>query len=278
MDEISWTQLRNVIWRQRWFVLVVFFLCTVGCLGASYLLPKSYDASVLVSISSEVSASGQLGGVSSQIGGLASILGVSADAGGLRAVALATLQSDQLTRSYIEDKGLVQVLFSRLWDAEKGVWKESDSKKAPTVWAATKYFGAKVRSVTENAKSGLITLTIRWSDPVLAAAWANELVATTNRYLREQAIVDTQRNIEYLTQQIAGTNVVSLQQSLYGLMEAEIKKQMLARGNDEYAFKVIDPAVVAEVQASPKPKVWLMIGILLGAMVSIGLAIVRAEW
>ena len=43
-------------------------------------------------------------------------------------------------------------------------------------------------SVDEDKKSGLITLSITWKDPQVAANWANDLVKQLNEQLREQAI------------------------------------------------------------------------------------------
>ena len=45
----------------------------------------------------------------------------------------------------------------------------------------------------EQEKSGLITLSISWNDPYVAAQWANDLVKQLNEQLREQAIADLEK-------------------------------------------------------------------------------------
>ncbi len=82
---------------------------------------------------------------------------------------------------------------------------------------------------------------ITWTNPEQAAAWANGLVAMTNDYLRSEAITEAQRNIDYLNQRAANTTLMPVKQVIYGILENEINKEMLARGTKEYALKVSIP-------------------------------------
>jgi hypothetical protein len=56
-------------------------------------------------------------------------------------------------------------------------------------------------------------------------------------------------------------------------MEEEIKKEMIARGRDEFALRVIDPAVPPEKESFPRPVLWtagaFLGGIFLGLLVSV---------
>jgi hypothetical protein len=134
-------------------------------------------------------------------------------------------------------------------------------------------FAKGVRGITENAKTGLVTMTISWKDPVQAAAWANGLVKLTNDYLRDKAIARSERNIQYLTSQAAKANALELRAAIFELLQNEIKTEMVSRGNDEYALKVIDPAAVPEKQASPQP-VLLSLSAALAALALYSLIIV----
>ena len=64
-------------------------------------------------------------------------------------------------------------MFPGKWDAEKKKWK--DRNDVPTDWEAFRMFDKNIRLVSVDRKSGLVTLTIDWKDPALAAAWANSL-------------------------------------------------------------------------------------------------------
>jgi len=86
----------------------------------------------------------------------------------------------------------------------------------------------------------------------------------TNEHLRKKALVDSQRNITYLNEAVSKTTVVDVQTAVYSLMEAELRREMLARGTEEYALKVIDPAIAPEIPSAPRPMLLVMTGGFLG--------------
>ena len=108
----------------------------------------------------------------------------------------------------------------------------------------------------------------------MAAAWANDMVKELNGRLQPDAVRDAQRSIDYLEAEARKTNVVELQQAIYRLIESQIKKTMVAKASDEYAFKVIDPARVPEEPVRPKPLVMVVLGFILGLIVSLFAAFV----
>lgn len=258
-NDIPQMDLREVIlifWRSRWLIASIVLLGALMGLAAAVLLQKKYTATILLSPVTQQSsgALGAIGATLSQLsGGVASLAGLSlGQEGGAKAEAIATLQSEALTTRYIRDNNLLPLLFSDRWDAAHNTWEDQGSRKPPSLWQGNAFFADRVRKVTESAKTGLVTMTITWSDPEMAARWANGVVGLANEYLRDRAIEESRRNITYLEQQAAKTNVVELRNAIYALMEAEIKKEMLARGSGEYALKVIDPAVAPELPSFPR--------------------------
>jgi LPS O-antigen subunit length determinant protein (WzzB/FepE family) len=105
--------------------------------------------------------------------------------------------------------------------------------------------------------------------------WANTLAKYVNDRLRVQAEKRAERNVAYLKNEIASTSVVSLEQSIGSLLESEMQKLMLARSNQEFAFRVIDPGVVPISPDSPGPLIVLAASILAGGFVSILVLVVR---
>jgi len=98
----------------------------------------------------------------------------------------------------------------------------------------------------------LVRLTVEWKDPVLAAKWANEFADLLNDRMRQRALSDAQTSIVYLREELGKTNEVVLQQSISRLIESEMQKITMARGNPEFAFKVIDRAEVPKRKSSPQ--------------------------
>jgi len=194
-----------------------------------------------------------------QLGGLASLAGINLGAaGGDSQMPLAVLKSREFAREFIESNNLIPVLLAH----------KMDSRSKPDIRDAVEYFDEEVRAVGQETKTGLITLSITWKDAALSAAWANELAQRANRRLRDQALAESERNVKYLQAQIASTSITSMQQSIGKVLESEMQKMMLARGNDEYAFKVVDKAFEPKKPAVPNKTVIIVASVLLGLLVS----------
>jgi hypothetical protein len=283
IDDKDAIELREVLGILRRNGLLVLTIAAIFGLVAgilSWALPKRYEASVVLSpVISQSGATG-LGAAStalSQIGGFASLAGlVTPGAGSAKAEAVATLKSEVLTERYIRENGLLPILFSDDWDSKRKAWRVTNPRLVPTLWKGNRLFARQVRTIAEDLKTGMVTLTITWTDPGYAAKWANGLVTLTNEYLRDEAVAESERNILYLKEQAAKTNVVGLQDAIYSLMEGEIKKQMLARGSRDFVLKVIDPATVPERASSPRPILWTSMGLLVGLLVALLMIWVRA--
>lgn len=277
-EELSLSDIFGAIRARRtWVAGLTVAFGAVG-IALALLLPPTYEASVVMTPVLEDADGAKLGGgagaLLSQFGGLAALGGINLGAGGKKSEALATLQSAALTQTFIDENQLLPILFASRWDPAKKSWKPSLFGDDPSLWDGELKFRKKVRSLSEDKKTGLITMTITWRDPELCAAWAKELVARTNSYLRNKAIAQSNKNIAYLNDQLGKTSVVDLQKAIYGLVEAEIKKIMVANGSDEYAFRVIDPPRVPEERSGPKRGMIivgsLLAGFVLGALLALG--------
>jgi uncharacterized protein involved in exopolysaccharide biosynthesis len=190
---------------------------------------------------------------------------------------VAIMTSEALTERYIESNNLLPILYADKWDGVRSRWKTDDAGKIPTAWKANRYFRDKIRNVTENPKTGLVSLTITWADPRQAAKWANDLVVMTNEYLRTRAINETERNIAFLQDQSKSNNVLSLQSAISSLTETQLKKVMIARGREQYALKVLDPATVPEKQSFPQRAIWISSAFSVGLFLSIVFVLLRGS-
>jgi uncharacterized protein involved in exopolysaccharide biosynthesis len=190
------------------------------------------------------------------LGGLASLAGVNIGGGGGQEP-IAVLRSKGFLREFIQAQNLQPVLLADARDGETADIRD-----------AVKRFEL-LRTVTEDKKTGLVSVSMRWKDPVTASIWANAMVRQLNDKLRSQALQEAQRNVDYLQKEIAGTSVVSLQQSMGRVLEGEMQKLMLARGSEEFAFKVIDPATPPKQRESPKRTLITLVATLAGGFIGL---------
>lgn len=273
--EITIEVIVSRVWHRKWLVVLLALVCAAMAGIAALVFPKSYVATLVAAPASNNSSGGALGGLgaaASQFGGLASLAGISVPGDSRKYESLAVLQSEALTDRYISSHNLLPVLYADQWDMGKNAWKSNDVAKIPTLWNANRYF-KKIRSVSTDAKTGLITLTIKWRDPVLAASWANGLVALTNEYLRNKAIAESELNLAYLNAEAAKTDVFPVKQGIYTMIQGEINKTMIAKGTSEFSLKVLDPAVAPEKPSSPQFAIWVLAGFFGGAFFSSFLAL-----
>jgi len=270
-QEVNLSELTDALRRSKVLVLCVTAIFGAAALAAAFLFPKKYEATIVVSPVTSNSGGGMQAGLSSmasQFSGLASLAGISTQGDSRKWEALAVLQSEALTEQYIQQNDLMPVVYASRWDSEKKQWKTTNPKKIPTLWKANRFFKKDIRSITTDTKTGLSTIKITWTDPQLAAQWANGLVKLTNDFLRNKAVVESERNIAYLTTEVQNTSILGVQQAIYAVMQNEISTSMFARGNEEFALKVVDPAFAPEKPASPIPALWVAVGLVVGLIVS----------
>jgi uncharacterized protein involved in exopolysaccharide biosynthesis len=280
-DEIKLRDVFEAIRRFRVAVLICLIIGTCAGSALSLLSDKKYEAAIVVSTVSDDGLSGRLGGLGAlagQFGGLASLAGISIGGNNKRDETIAVLQSEFLTEKYINDHNLLPVLFSKYWDSGTGKWNTTDKKRIPTLWKANRYFNKSIRKVTDEKRTGLVYLKIEWKDPAVAALWANDLVKLTNSYLRDKAIVESEKSIAYLREEGAKTDSVDARHAIYTVMENEINKEMLAREREEYALKIIDPAVPPERPSSFGPLGMGIFGFVAGIMASILWVAIRTKF
>ncbi len=272
-DEINLLDYWRVLLRFKWLIVVITLLSTAAAVVHALLADEVFEAEVVFMPASE-EGGGALSGMASQFGGLAALAGVNlgGGGGGKTEEALATLSSRAFTLGFIEEFELMPVFYAGLWDDDAQQWIPTDEKERPTAWKAYKMFNDGIRSVANDATTGMITLSISWGDPVLAAQWANALINKINAHQKASAIKEAERSIAYLKNQLEQTSVVGMRAAIFNLIEAQTKNIMFANVRDEYAFKIIDPAVVPEQRIKPKRKLIVILGFMVGFMLSIFLA------
>lgn len=266
--ELDLAAIRAAVWRARWFVISVVTVFAFASIALALVLQERYRAEVLLR---PVQASSG-GALSGQLGGLASLAGIRIGSSDDTVESVAILTSKDFIGDFIADLGLMPAILS---DGLFRIGREP--KPDEDIRDAIRVFSESVLEVAEDKRTGLVTLRIKWTDRKIAADWANEYVKRLNDRTRSAAEAEAQRNIEYLQAQLGSTEVVVLQQSLGRILETEMQKLMLARGNEEYSFKVLDPAVPPKQRASPRRTIIVILGTFAGLLTSLIVVPLRAR-
>jgi uncharacterized protein involved in exopolysaccharide biosynthesis len=183
---------------------------------------------------------------------------------------MGTLKSWGFANRFIRQNQLVDIL-----SAPKPL-PGDEAARQKSITKLVDEFRRSVLSISEDRKTGLITVSIQWKDPVVAADWANKITDQINDELRARALEESTRNITYLQAQLKATDAVSLQQAIGSLLETEMQKLMLAQGTDEYAFRVIDRAQPPARPFKPRRTAFVLSAFIFGLFVAVAAALIAA--
>jgi uncharacterized protein involved in exopolysaccharide biosynthesis len=267
---------RDYARRHRSLLLASTAFFLVAAFAYATLSAPRYRASALVTV---VESSGAQGlSLPGQLGSLASLAGVTLAGTNERAQHVAFLRSRALAEEFIRAQGIALLLDPEL--AELSMPPRVQSAAQPPSWArAVRRFTESVCSVREDNATGLITVTIRWRDPTLAADWANALVALANERSRQRAIAESARTIAFLARELEKTDNIELQRAIHRLTQSQLQVAALASVRSEYALRVIDPARPPERAdyVWPRHGVLLPLGLVVGVLAGALIALLR-EW
>lgn len=277
-DALSIRELWNVLYGARALIITLTVVSTIVAIGVAYAMTPVYRAkALLVPASDDPAAANAAGLATSPFGSFAALAGLNVNANGSRVnEAIAVLQAREFTERFIEENQLLPVLFEDDWDAERKAWKVDDPSEAPTLTDAFRVID-EIRTVSQDRRSGFVTLTVDWKDREVAARWATLLIDGVNRRMRERTIREAERSLEFLNKELQRASVLEIQQSIYRLMETQIKTIMLANVRDQYAFRIIDPPAVPDARDRIRPRRTLLaiLGLLLGGTAGVVLAFFR---
>ena len=291
-DEIDLRELFTVLWADRKFIACVTSVFAVIAVIVALMIPNQYKATAVVA-PAQSGGSSMLGAMASQFGGLASLAGIElgGNESGEAQEAMEIMQSWGFIETFINKNNLAVEVFaaegwnaqnnklsidSSLYDTEQQQWVRnppSGKTIAPTSWELYKEFSERL-SVTSDAKTGLVSVSVEYYSPLIAKQWVDLYIATINDYMRDRKLAQVNRNIEYLEVQIDKTAIADMREVFYQVIEEQIKNKMLAEASPEYAFTTVSRAMLPEEKSQPKRALICILATLLGGMLSVLIVLV----
>jgi uncharacterized protein involved in exopolysaccharide biosynthesis len=292
-DEIDLAELWRAIWSGKITVLAISFIFAVASIAFALSKPDVYKASVLLSPAS-TEGGGGMGALAGQFGGLANLAGISLGGGGIdnTALALEIIKSRAFLETYIaKHKLLVPLMAAEKWDRvneqlilDNEIYDKNTNKwirevsypktQIPSLWEAYQELLKRVSS-SQNKATSLVTIEVEFYSPKIAKQWLIWLVSDVNNFMREQDEKEAQASIDYLTNQLEKTEISAMETVFYQLIEEQTKNMMLTKVSPEYVLKTIDPAQVPEIKAGPKRPLIVVLGTMLGGMLSVLIVLIR---
>ena len=291
-DEINLRELFYVLLEGKWIIVsLTAFVSIVGVIY-SLSLPNIYESkAMLVPANSSSGISGALQSYS----GLAGLAGISLPSGGdkgnsAKAIqkinSLSFFENNILTNIYLPDlmafkswnsKTNTLTFDDSIYDTNSNTWIRDYSYPQQQIPSAQESFEVFKQhlSLSEDTKSGFITLSIKYQSPFIAKQWVELVINEVNAFYRQKDKSESEKAVSYLNQQISITGLSEIKQVIAQLLQEETKKLTLIEANQYYVFDYIDPPAVMEQKSEPKRALICILSALLGGMLSIVLVLIR---
>ena len=293
-DEIDLRELFSVIWQGKWLIIAVTAVFAIGSVIFAIMQPNIYKSEALLAPATE-EQDGGLSALAGQFGGLASMAGINLGGGGgvdKTQMAIEVMKSRQFTSEFIQQHNLLPDLMAikkwnmadnsisyndEIYDASSKKWLrevKAPFKPEPSMQEAFKEF-KKIVAVNAAKDTGMVTVSVEHISPAIAQQWVTWLIEDINKVMKERDVAEANRSSEFLTKQIALTNVADIRSILYKLIEEQAKTIMFAEVRDEYVFKTIDPALVLEEKLKPKRALIVIFCTVFGGILGVMLVLIR---
>ncbi|MBF0236060.1 MAG: GumC family protein [SAR324 cluster bacterium] len=287
-DTIDLLELWNTLWSYKKWVILIFFLGSVGSI--LFALSKT---SQYVSTATFLPVSAKSGSNFGNLGGLAALAGVSLPSGGSGGIDFEiVLTSRFFTETIVRELDLLPVFF------EKTVFPQTGEVAPPPDPGWFKILFSKLKGgnipnkpidpalkeqllyakassilkgmVSVSQKNGLYSIEVIWKEPQLAALIANKYIAALEDYLAKTQLTTTKKSRTFIESQLQKTerNLTEAETALknfseqYGIYRVEDQAssvtQAVGRVKGEIAVEEVNLEVAQKLQAPNSPQIELI--------------------
>ena len=268
---MSFLHFKNIVTFYKKLIGSITITAIIISLLYAFLSPPYYRAELIMT-PAETEKNSLPGGLSGQLGGIAGIAGITANGSEKTDSSMATLSSRSFIVDFINENEIMPILFSEKWDSNINSW--SDEEEIPSQWDGYRKF-KKLMNVSLNKETNILTLSLEWKDPFLAAEWTNKLFYKINLVIKNLEKEESKKSITFLQEELSKTKIVSLEASIHSLIQKQLSTLMLANTREDYVFSLIDPAVAPDKKSRPVRSLILIFGTILGFLLGLFVALYK---
>jgi len=267
-----------LVWQRKFMFLTTMIFSMALVLAWAFLATPIYRVSTSLLPRQSHHGGGLMQSVLGSFSGPAQFLGFNAGLPANAQEAIALLKSRVIFNELAVKENLLPDLFAGKWNAAANRWKRGH--RIPTMQDAWRFFNRKIRVVSRNKETGIVTLQISWRNRFQAAAWANDLVKLVNEAMRKRALSVARASLASLRVQYDAASSIELRNAIAHLMEVQISKRVMAKAQPDYAFTVVDPAEVPDADkfASPRRKLILLFTLPFGIIIGVICVLAADAW
>jgi LPS O-antigen subunit length determinant protein (WzzB/FepE family) len=291
--EIDLQEIFNIILQGKWIVISVTSFVSIIAVIYSLILPNIYESRALLA---PVMGYSGMSAAIKNYGGLAGLAGINLpsdvdESNTTQAIekirTLSFFENNLLSNIFLQDLMAVKTwdpetnnltYDETIYDTKSGTWVRDFSfpqQQIPSAQESFEVFTKQHINLSEDNKTGFITLSIQHQSPYIAKQWVELVVDEINNFYRQKDKLESQKAISYLNQQILMTGFSEIKDVLAQLVQEETKKLTLVEANQFYVFEYIEPPAVMEKKSGPRRALIFILSALLGGMLSIVTLLIR---
>lgn len=280
----------NILWTAKKLIFGITAIFAISSLMYSLSLTNHYKSSSLLIARSASETNGL-----SQFSGLAAIAGVNipSSVDDKAAQAIALIKSRRFVKHLMTYENVLpsiiaaknynsvtkELLFDeKLYDSKTKSWKRKPAKNRPiipTYLEAYEVYLNKTLSISQDNKTGFISINIEHVSPVFAKEFLDLIIRESNELLRRKDMEESRQGLKYLTSELSKTPLVEIKESINALIEAQLETQMLSQINQDYILIKIEPPFIPEEKSKPSRSLICILGTMLGFVFSVLIVLIR---
>lgn len=293
-NEIDLKELFSILVQGKWIITSATIFFSIFGIFYSLSLPNIYESEALLAPVDE--SSSLMSGVLSEYSGLAGLAGISlpdGDNSSNSKKAIEVMSSLSFFENYIMPKIFLPDLMAvESWENQlnKIIYDESIFKKDSNTWVRDVSYPKKLIpsaqesftvfkndhfNLSEDNKTGYVTLSVKHQSPLLAKKWVETIFKEINAFYRLKDKTESEKAIAYLNKQVAATSLTEIREVTASLLQKEIQKLTLVEANNDYVFEYIYPPSLMEKKSEPRRIFIFILFFLFGGMLSIFLVLLR---
>lgn len=286
-DEINFFDIFRILWKGKWVVFSSTILITFLAILYSLSLPNIYQSSAILSPNEKQNS---MSAALENYSGLASLAGVNlptqanvdnASNAIVKMVTLSFFEDNLFPNIYLPNLLSVKswnhqenelIYDGDIYDKANEKWVRSFSypqKQIPSAQESFEIFHEKNFTISEDKKTGFVTVTIKHYSPYIAKKWAQLTANQINIFYSEKDRKQAENSIDFLNAKIIDTNFSEIKDVMAQLLKQEIQKLTLIEANKNYVFEFIDPPYVQEEKVEPQRALICIFGFIIGIFIGI---------
>ena len=284
-DLIDLQELFTLFWEKKFYVGIITSSFALLSILYALSIPNIYNS---VAIMMPLEKNQGMGGIVGQFGDVASMAGISlpsANPGSKSQEAMARIKSFDFFSNYflpnIKLENLLAVksweqasntlLYKNFFNAKSGKWGEKAGSVGSSIPSSQRAFQKyqQLITISEANDTLFVYLSVDHESPFIAQQWVELIINKIDQVMRDGDRQDATNSIQYLNTIVPSINYESIKTAFSAVQQEQMKKLMLVEASENYIFKVLDSPRVPEFKSRPSRSVIVILGTLLGLMLSL---------